>query len=128
MNGGQHDAPGVGAVRGVGLAGVVWGGVLLARGDSVWRAVEHRSPTAAAEVAIRALGIRHVVQGVLQVLAPARTRRPAVVVDVAHALSMLGLGIADPGPRRAAALTGGVALAGAAVTATAGRTHAVGAQ
>ena len=100
----------------VGAAGVAWGAVLLTRGDEVWRSVEGRSPGGAEDGALRVLGVRHVVQGLAQVVAPRATAPVAVAVDVVHAASMAALAAVSPSRRRAAAVTGGVSLLGAALT------------
>ncbi|MBT9257511.1 hypothetical protein KMZ32_17225 [Phycicoccus sp. MAQZ13P-2] len=114
MNGGAA------LMRLAGAAGTAWGGVLLARGDDVWRRLEGRSPDPVEELAIRALGVRHLVQGAVQVLAPRATRRVAVGVDAVHAATMLGLALASPSRRTVATTTGAVALVGAAVGVAAG--------
>ncbi|HMM94960.1 hypothetical protein [Phycicoccus sp.] len=99
-------------LRLVGVGGSAWGALLLARGDEVWRRVEGRSPDPVEELGIRALGARHLLQGLAQVLAPRATRRVSVAVDVTHAVTMGVLAAGSPSRRRAAALTGGVALLG----------------
>ncbi len=99
-----------------GAGGVVWGTWLLLHGDEVWRRVEHREPETAEELGIRFLGGRHLVQGLAQLVAPRATSGLAVGVDVVHAASMGALAAVSPTRRRAALVTGAVALAGAGIT------------
>ncbi|MEO7446799.1 MAG: hypothetical protein ABI336_00890 [Humibacillus sp.] len=101
----------------IGLAGAAWGGVLLVWGDDLWRAVERRDPGDAERLVTRVLGVRHLVQGLAQVAAPSALRGP-VVVDALHAASMLPLALVDPGYRRPALLSGGLALLSAIATAS----------
>ncbi len=104
-----------------GAGGLAWGALLLARGDHVWAVLEGRDPDAVEELGIRALGGRHLLQGVAQLAAPRATGGLVVAVDVLHAATMGVLAAASPTRRRAALVTGGVALASAAVTAGARR-------
>jgi hypothetical protein len=100
----------------VGAAGTAWGVLLLVRGDQVWRRVEHRPPSEVEDLAIRTLGVRHLVQGVAQVVAPRATGTAVVAVDLVHAATMAALAAASPQRRRAALVTGSVALASAGLT------------
>ncbi len=100
-----------------GAGGLVWGATLLARGNRVWSVLERREPDALEELGIRALGGRHLVQGAVQLVAPRATARLVIGVEVLHAASMGVLAVTSPTRRRAALVTGGVALAGAGVTA-----------
>ncbi len=100
----------------VGAGGIAWGAVLLTRGDEVWGAVEGRAPDDMEQFATRVLGGRHVVQGGVQFVAPRASSGVVALVDVLHALSMAPLAVASPPRRRAAVLSGGVALASAAMT------------
>jgi hypothetical protein len=100
----------------VGLAGIAWGAVLLARGDDLWQAVEGRGPTDDEQLVTGILGARHVLQGVAQVLAPRLTRVPVVLVDVGHAASMVALAAREPRYQRPALASGAVALTSAALT------------
>jgi hypothetical protein len=102
--------------RVVGAAGLAWGAVLLARGDQVWRAVEGRAPDEVEQLATQVLGVRHQVQGLAQLVAPRASGGVVVAVDVLHASSMAALAVVSPRHRRAALVTGGVALASAALT------------
>lgn len=103
-------------VRAAGLLAATWGALLLTRGDELWQTVDGGSVTPVDELAIRALGARHLTQGAAQVLAPARFQRVFIAVDVIHTATMLALAAADPGRRRPALLTAGVAAASAATT------------
>ncbi len=103
-----------------GAAAVVWGGVLLVRGRDVWRAVDGRAPGEVDELALRFLGVRHLVQGGSQLLAPARFQQLFIGVDVVHALSMAAVAALDEPRRRPALLTGGAAAV-TALLATAAR-------
>jgi len=107
----------------VGASGMAWGAVLLARGDAVWRAVEGRAPDDMERFATRVLGGRHVVQGGVQLVAPRASSGVVARVDVLHALSMAPLAVASPPRRRAAVLSGTVALASAALTRASHRTR-----
>jgi hypothetical protein len=109
-------SPDVVLPRLVGTIGTAWGALLLVRGDDVWRAVQGRSPDEVEDGALRVLGVRHVVQGLGQVTAPRATAPLAVAVDVIHAASMAALAVGSPTRRRAALVTGGVSLVGAALT------------
>ncbi len=109
--------------RAVGAGGLAWGVVLLARGDEVWHAVEGRAPDDVERLAMQVLGVRHQVQGLAQLVAPGASSATVVAVDVLHAASMAGLAVASPRHRRAALLTGGVALASAALTHTTRRSR-----
>lgn len=104
-----------------GLGGLAWGSLLLARGDEVWRAVESRAPDDVEELGTRVLGARHVAQGLAQLVAPRATSGAVVVVDLLHAATMGWLAAASPSRRRAALVTGGVALASASMTAASRR-------
>ncbi len=102
--------------RVAGAGSLAWGAVLLARGDRVWAMVEGRDPDVVEELGIRTLGGRHLLQGATQLVAPRRTARVAVAVDVLHAATMGALAVASPTRRRAALVTGGVALLSAGLT------------
>ncbi|HET7823211.1 MAG TPA: hypothetical protein VFL10_16945 [Ornithinibacter sp.] len=108
-------------VRATGGLGVAWGGLLLGRGDRVWRAVTGEAPTPVDLRAVEALGLRHLAQGTVQVVAPTRMRGAFVAIDLIHVLTMLPVAVADERRRRAAALTCAIALMSAATTLGAGR-------
>ena len=99
-----------------GAGGILWGVVLLNRGDEVWQAVEGRAPDEGEQLATRVLAVRHQVQGVVQLAAPRRSSGLVVAVDVLHTASMAALALASPRQRRAAILSGAVALTSAALT------------
>ena len=103
-------------VRAAGLLAATWGALLLTRGDALWQAVDGGSATPVDELALRALGARHLAQGAAQAIAPDRLQRAFIAVDLIHAATMLALAAADPGRRRPALLTAGVAAASAATT------------
>lgn len=107
--------------RVAGLGGLAWGAVLLARGPQVWRAVESRPPDEVEVLGTQVLGVRHVAQGLVQVVAPRASSGVVVVVDVLHAATMGWLAAASASRRRAALVTGGVALVSASMTAASRR-------
>ncbi|MFC8520999.1 hypothetical protein [Streptomyces sp. NPDC057257] len=71
---------------------IVWGSVLLALPGSLHRRCTGTSPTATARTAVRALGLRHVLQGALTARGGLPTRW-AAVPDVAHASTMAVLAL-----------------------------------
>jgi hypothetical protein len=107
--------------RVAGLVGLAWGSLLLARGTETWRAVESRAPDEVESAATMVLGARHAVQGVVQLVAPRASSRAAVALDVLHAASMGWLAAVSPPRRRAALVSGGVALGCASLTAVSRR-------
>ena len=106
-----------------GAGGILWGVVLLNRGDEVWQAVEGRAPDEGEQLATRVLAVRHQVQGLVQLAAPRRSNGLVVAVDVLHAASMAALALASPRQRRAALVTGSVALVSAGLTQLSRRRH-----
>lgn len=109
--------------RVAGAAAFLWGGALLVRGRELWRAVDGRPPAQVDELAMVVLGLRHLAQGSVQLVAPDRFQRVFVGVDVLHALSMAALAVVDEPRRRPALVTGGAAAVTAllAVVARRGR-------
>ncbi len=103
-----------------------WGGVLLIWGDDLWRSVERRTPSRTERRVTQVLGVRHLTQGLAQLAAPDALRLPVVLVDVSHAVTMLPLVALDPRRRRAALLSGAVALASAARPPRSPRTGSAG--
>lgn len=101
--------------RVAGATAVVWGGALLVRGRQMWRAVDGRPPAEVDELAVVVLGLRHLAQGGVQLVAPDRFQRVFVGVDALHALSMVGLAAVDAGRRRPALVSGGAAVVTAAL-------------
>ena len=102
--------------RAVGAGGLAWGVLLLVRGEELWRTVQGGAPGEADELATRVLGGRHVAQGAVQLVAPRASSGVAVLVDGLHAASMVAVAATSASRRRAAALSGAVALAGAVLT------------
>jgi hypothetical protein len=99
-----------------GLAGAAWGVAVVAAGQRVWSACTRRPPTPIERSAIVVLGCRQVVQGLAQVCAPLRLRRTWLLVDLAHAGSMVLLAWQDEQRRRPALLSAAVATASAAAS------------
>jgi hypothetical protein len=106
--------------RASGIAASVWGTLLLVRGRELWLLLDGE-PLPVDEVAIRILGLRHLVQGVAQAAMPSRFRRLCIGIDVAHAGSMFWLAAVDERRRRPALATAGAALGAAALTLAARR-------
>jgi nucleoside-diphosphate-sugar epimerase len=104
---------GHGTLRTVGLAGSAWGLALLTRGDDIWAAVDGRPPNRTERAVVDLLGARHLLQGSAQILAPRLTRSPAVLVDVIHTASMVGVAVWSPRYRKVALVTAAVATSGA---------------
>ena len=100
-------------MRALGVGGIAWGAALLAAGPPIWRYLDHRAPTGVDQAALRFLGARHVATGMTQVFFPDRFQRLEIGIDLAHAVTMVGLAAADPRRRRPALVTAAVALAGA---------------
>jgi hypothetical protein len=101
--------------RASGIAASVWGTLLLVRGRELWLLLDGQ-PLPVDEVAITILGLRHLVQGVVQTAMPSRFQRLFIGIDVAHAASMFGLAAIDERRRRPALVTAGAALGAAALT------------
>ena len=104
-----------------GVAAAVWGTALLAAGGPLWTVVTGRRPGQVDELAVRALGARHLVQGVAQAIAPRLGQRFFVGVDVVHAASMVWLATVDEQRRRPALVSAAVAASAAALTLAARR-------
>lgn len=84
----------------LGIVRVAWGGILLAGPAAVIAAL--RGPVVSTSVTIaRILGARHAVQGLIEIAWPTRGR-VGVLVDVAHSLSAVCLGIGAARWRRVA--------------------------
>lgn len=72
--------------------------------------------------AVRVLGARHLLQGIIIRCRPTRRLLLAgAIIDAAHAASMIGLAVADIGPRRLSLASATTATALAAVGAVASR-------
>ena len=104
---------GHGSLRTVGAVGAGWGLALLARGDDLWTAVHGTAPTRSERAVVDILAARHLLQGGAQVLAPRLTRSPAVLVDVIHTATMVGVAVWSPRYRKVALVTAAVASTGA---------------
>lgn len=100
-------------VRMSGTLGAAWGGLLVVSGPRIWRALTGARPTESDELLTRALGARHVAQGIFQAAAPMRGRRLLAAVDVTHAVSMVALATGDRSRRRPALVSAAVAVASA---------------
>jgi hypothetical protein len=107
--------------RASGVAGAVWGAVLLAVGGRLWTVVAGRPPAEVDELAVRVLAVRHLVQGAAQASAPALDQRLFLGVDVVHAASMVWLAAVDEQRRRPALVSAVVAVGAAALTPAARR-------
>jgi len=102
-------------LRPVGLAGLGWGALLLARGPELFRLVQGRDASRGERDAVLVLGVRHAGQGLLQVLLPHHLATLYVVVDGLHAASMAALAATSPPTRRrAVVLSGAIAVLGGA--------------
>jgi hypothetical protein len=111
------------AATGVVLARVAWGAALATVPDRILGVTQPNRPdTPMAPRLLRVLGIRHLLQAGVETLAPA----PAVhylgaVADGLHALSGVGLAVADRRWRRAALIDSAIAATfGLAAALTAG--------
>ncbi|MEP6648730.1 MAG: hypothetical protein ABJA74_02300 [Lapillicoccus sp.] len=107
--------------RASGIAAALWGTLLLTKGREVWVLADGRDPSGPDEAALRFLGARHLLQGVVQTAAPSRFQRLYVGVDLTHAVSMGWLAAVDERRRRMGLVSGGAALAAAALTLAAQR-------
>jgi hypothetical protein len=102
--------------RMTGVAASAWGALLLTVGPDVWYVVDGRRPGAGDEAAVRFLGARHLVQGVVQAAMPSRFQRLYIAIDLAHAVSMGWIAAVDARCRRPAVVSGAAALGAAALT------------
>lgn len=98
-----------------GAVGVVWGAVLLSAGARIWVGLTGDRPTKADRAGLRALGARHLGQGVFQLVAPTTGRRLIIAVELVHATSMLTLAASDRPRRRPALLSASIAVMNAAL-------------
>ena len=104
------------ATRLQGAANVVLGAALLARGHRWWAASTGRDPTAIESSALVVLAIRELAEGLAQLTAPTLLRRIWLVVDLAHAASMVLVAALRPQLRRPAMVSAGVAAGSAALS------------
>lgn len=107
---------GGGRVRLAGAIGIAWGAALFAYPDDVWQRVAGRGCNGDEQLVTQVLGLRHIAQGAAQVLAPQAVRRPAALVDRAHAVSMLALAAWRREYAPAALASAAVSLGGAALS------------
>lgn len=117
-----HSRPDGGAGTGwstaSGVWGTGWGLTLLVAGPRLWHGLTGTDAGRGDRAAIRALGARHLGQGVVQLVAPSRFTRTLTVVETVHAATMAGLATVDPGRRRPALLSAAVATGTAATLLT----------
>jgi hypothetical protein len=107
-----------GRARVVRVAGVVvalWGVSLFIVGPRIWHTLTGGPPTATDQIGVRALGARHVGQGLFQAVAPTTGQRVLVTVDLLHATSMFVLAVADAPRHRPALVSATVAATNAAL-------------
>lgn len=97
------------SLRPVGFAGLVWGAVLLACGPELFTQVQGRRPSSGERTAITLLAVRHLGQGVLQVLASHHLSIVYAGIDGLHASSMVAVAAKKPTLRRAALTSGAIA-------------------
>jgi hypothetical protein len=108
----------------VALAEGCWGALLLIAPDPLLDSVAGDPVDDRVVFAVRLLGARHLLQAIVTRRRPTRRRVLAgATVNAAHAASMIGLAVADVGPRRLtlASATTATALAAAAAVAAARR-------
>ena len=105
----NHPRPMVAVIR------LAWAIALLAAPAAVVDALGGPVDSTGLTVA-RILGVRHAVQGLFEVATWPRWRRAGSLIDAAHSLTAVGLGIGAPRWRRIgltdSAIAGGFALAG----------------
>lgn len=102
------------AGRAAGSVNAAWGTGLLLGDDALWRRLTGRGVSPVERRVVRVLGVRHLAQGTVQLVAPTRAEGVWAATDLAHAASMLVLAALDPGRRRPALVSAAVS----AVTAT----------
>jgi hypothetical protein len=100
--------------RRLGVVRLAWAVTLLAAPATVVGAIGGQVDDKSMVVA-RILGARHAAQGLIEVTTWPRWRRAGWMIDAAHSLTAVGLGIADASRRRVAWADSGVAAALAAV-------------
>jgi hypothetical protein len=83
----------------LGVIRLAWATILIAAPTTVLDAVG--GPVDSSSVAIaRILGVRHAAQGLFEVATWPKWRRAGSLIDAAHSLTALGLGITSPRWRR----------------------------
>ncbi len=115
-----------GSLRPVGIAGLLWGAVLLGRGAELFTQVQGRGPSSGEQTAITLLGVRHLSQGVLQVLVPHHLGTVYAGIDGLHASSMVAVAAKKPTLRRAALTSGAIAGVSGLLSLLAARTQRKG--
>lgn len=105
-----------GRTRLAGVIGLAWGAALFAYPDDLWQRVASRHCTPDEQLVMQLLGLRHIAQGAAQVLVPNAARRPAALVDTAHAASMVALAAWRREYAPAALASAAVSLGGAALS------------
>ncbi len=95
--------------RVAGALAMAWGTVLVGRGRDLFESVQGHSPSAGEQAAVTALGARHLVQGLTQLVAPHHFNRLEAVVDILHAASMVLIAVKEPSSRRATLTSGAIA-------------------
>jgi hypothetical protein len=98
------------------LIGTAWGVGLLLAPDRILRVAGVRNASGGELVTTRVLGARHVAEGVVLLTFGSRARIPVVVIESAHALSMVALAIAAPRFRRESLVSACVAVPLAVMT------------
>lgn len=83
--------------------------------------MQGRPPSSDERTAITLLGIRHLGQGVVQVLAPHHLGTVYAGIDLLHAGSMIAIAVKEPTLRRAALTSGTVAGASGLISVWAAR-------
>jgi hypothetical protein len=102
-------------------AGTAWGLALVVQPERILTALDgETAPDPALVAGARVLGVRHVVQAIVLVRRPNLAARWGIGIDVAHAVSMLGLAAVDHRRRRAELVSAAVSLA-LGITSFAGR-------
>jgi hypothetical protein len=99
--------------RAAGALSVIWGVTLSAQGSVLFTRLQGRSPDDNERRAVHLLGIRHLLQGSLQLAAPDRFANLHTTIDAIHAATMIIDAITHPRRRRVAALSATTALVSA---------------
>ena len=100
--------------RALGAGRLAWAAALLAAPNKIIAFAGGHSDPSVARV-VRVLGVRHAVQGAVEVAWWPKWRRIGAAVDGAHALTGVALAAADPGWRRVALCDTAIATGLAAI-------------
>lgn len=100
--------------------------MLLGRGAELFTQVQGRGPSSGEQTAITLLGVRHLSQGVLQVLVPHHLGTVYAGIDGLHASSMVAVAAKKPTLRRAALTSGAIAGVSGLLSLLAARTQRKG--